>query len=62
VPKYDVTIQVNYSGQITADSVAQAEDIAWTAYEGDDPALTYDSVEGIEVIEMEDEDDESEDD
>lgn len=54
MPKYDVTIQVNYRGVITADSVAQAEDIAWTSYEGDDPLLTYDSVEGIEVEELED--------
>jgi hypothetical protein len=50
--KYEVKIQVNYVGEIEANSEAEAEQMAWSAYYGDDPVLEYDSVEYIEVDEM----------
>jgi uncharacterized protein (DUF427 family) len=61
MPKYYVQVQVVYDGEIIADSEEQAEDLAWSAYYGDDPALTYDSVYSIEVEELEDDEDEDED-
>ena len=62
MPKYYVQVQVVYDGEIIADSEEQAEDLAWSAYYGDDPALTYDSVYSIEVEELEDDEDEDGDD
>ena len=62
MPKYYVQVQVIYDGEIIADSEEQAEDLAWSAYYGDDPALTYDSVYSIEVEELEDDEDEDGDD
>lgn len=61
MPKYYVKIQVNYSGEIEASSESEAEDLAWSAYYGDNAVLEYESVESIEVEELEDEDDEDED-
>ena len=61
MPKYYVQVQVIYDGEYEADSDEQAEEMAWSAYYGDDPALTYDSVYSIEVEELEEEDDEDED-
>lgn len=61
MPKYYVQVQVIYDGEYEADSDEQAEEMAWSAYYGDDPALTYDSVYSIDVEELEeDEDDEDE--
>lgn len=57
MPKYYVEIQVNYSGEIEADSEAHAEELAWSSYYGDDAPLEYDSVEEIRVEEVEDEED-----
>ena len=56
MPKYYVQVQVNYSGEIEADSEAHAEELAWSSYYGDDAPLEYDSVESIEVEEVEEED------
>lgn len=62
VPTYYVKVQVNYDGEIVADSEEQAEEMAWSAYYGDDAVLEYSSVESIDVEELEeDEDDEDED-
>jgi len=61
MPKYYVEIQVNYDGEIEADSEEQATDLAWSAYYGDDALLEYASVENITVEELESEDDEDED-
>jgi hypothetical protein len=61
MPKYYVKVQVCYDGEIEAESEAQAEDLAWSAYYGDDAVLHYDSVYSIDVEELEDEDDEDED-
>ena len=60
MPKYYVQVQVIYDGEIEASSESEAEDLAWSSYYGDDPALTYDSVYSIEVEELEEEDDEDE--
>ena len=49
--KYNVKVQVNYEGDIWAESEAEAEQKAWHSYYGDDPDLTYDSVESIDVDE-----------
>jgi hypothetical protein len=61
MPKYYVQVQVVYDGEIEAESEAQAEDLAWSAYYGDDPALTYDSVYSIDVEELEDDEEDDED-
>ena len=60
MPKYYVKVQVNYDGEIEAESEAQAEEMAWHSYYGDDAVLQYDSVESIDVEELE-EDEEDED-
>jgi hypothetical protein len=60
MPKYYVKVQVCYDGEIIADSEQQAEDLAWSAYYGDDAVLQYDSVYSIDVEEL-DEEDEDED-
>ena len=60
VSKYYVKIQVNYSGEIEANSESEAEDLAWSAYYGSNAVLEYESVESIEVEELEDEDEEDE--
>jgi len=62
MPKYYVQVQVNYSGEIEADSEAHAEELAWSSYYGDDAELQYDSVESIEVEELEDDEDEDDED
>ena len=49
--KYNVKVQVNYEGDIYANSEAEAEEMAWHSYYGDDATVTYDSVESIEVDE-----------
>jgi len=60
MPTYYVKIQVNYDGEIEADSEEQAEEMAWSGYYGNDAVLDYASVESIEVEELESEDDEDE--
>jgi len=61
MPKYYVEIQVNYCGEIEAESSEQAEELAWSSYYGDDAPLEYDSVEEIRVEEVEDDEDEEDD-
>jgi uncharacterized protein (DUF427 family) len=58
MPTYYVKVQVNYDGEIVADSEEQAEEMAWSAYYGDNATLEYSSVESIDVEELESEDDE----
>ena len=60
MPKYYVKVQVSYDGEIEAESEAQAEEMAWSGYYGDDAILQYDSVYSIDVEELE-EDEEEED-
>lgn len=51
--KYNVKVQVNYEGELYANSPEEAEELAWKSW-GDtfDSAITYDSVEDIEVEEL----------
>lgn len=49
--RYEVKIQVNYVGDIEANSEAEAEEMAWHSYYGSEATLQYDSVESIEVDE-----------
>ena len=51
--KFYVEIQVNYCGDIWAESEDEAEEKAWHSYYGDDAPLGYDSVEDIRVEEYE---------
>ncbi len=60
VPNYEVKIQVNYSGIIVANTEQEAEEMAWSAYYGEDAVLEYESVESIEVEEQEEEEEEEE--
>lgn len=50
--KFDVKIQVNYAGEIEANSAEEAEQLAWSAYYGEDATLEYESVEYIEVEQL----------
>jgi hypothetical protein len=61
MPKYYVKVQVCYDGEIIADSEEQAEDLAWSAYYGDDATLQYDSVYSIDVEELEEDEEDEED-
>jgi hypothetical protein len=49
--KYYVKVQVNYDGDIEANSPEEAEQLAWHSYYGDNATLIYDSVESIDVEE-----------
>lgn len=61
MPKYNVEMMIEFSGEIEADSKEEAEEMAWNAW-GDsmDSEITYDGVYSIEVEEIE-EDEEIED-
>lgn len=61
MPRYEVTMLIEFSGELEADSVEEAEQLAWTSW-GDtmDNAITYSSVDSIEVAELEYEEDEEE--
>ena len=50
MPRYYVTIQVDFSGHIEAEDREEAEKLAWTSW-GDtmDNELTYDGVNDITV-------------
>ena len=63
MPRYYVTISVEFSGNLEADSREDAEQKAWTAW-GDtmDNELTYDGVLDITVEEDPEEEDEEEED
>jgi hypothetical protein len=63
MPRYEVNMTVEFSGEIEANNSEEAEQMAWTAW-GDraDCALTYDGVDSIRVMEIESEDDEEEED
>jgi len=57
---YQVTINVEYNGELEADSKEQAEDLAWTSYgDNDGSALTYFGVDSIIVERMDQDESES---
>ena len=53
MPNYYVKVQVIYDGEYEAESEEQAEEMAWSAYYGDNATLQYDSVYSIDVEELE---------
>lgn len=64
MPKYEVKMLVEFSGELEAESPEAAEKLAWTSW-GDtmDKEITYDNVDSIEIQEIEDyEEDEEEED
>ena len=61
MPNYYVKVQVIYDGEYEAESEEQAEEMAWSAYYGDNATLQYDSVYSIDVEELEADEEEDED-
>lgn len=61
MPKYYVTMRIDFAGELEAESAEAAEQLAWTSW-GDtsDNDITYDGVYDIKVEEL-DEDEEEED-
>ena len=59
MPKYYVTMRIDFAGEIEADSKEHAEELAWTSW-GDtmDNDITYDGVYSIDVEEMEEDEEE----
>jgi hypothetical protein len=62
MPRYYVEMRIDFNGEIEADSKEHAEELAWTSW-GDtaDNDITYDGVYSIDVSELDEEDEESED-
>ena len=62
MPKYYVTMRIDFAGELEAESEEAAVELAWTSW-GDtmDNPIQYDGVYSIDVEEMEDEEDEEED-
>ena len=65
MPKYQIEMMIEFSGEIEAESEEAAEQLAWTSWgETYDSPITYDGVYSIDVEaidEDEDEEEESED-
>jgi hypothetical protein len=62
MPKYYVKMRIDFDGEIEADSMHEAEQLAYTSW-GDSVTddISYDGVYSIDVEEIEDEEDEDED-
>jgi hypothetical protein len=62
MPKYYVTMRIDFAGELEAESKEAAEALAWTSW-GDtmDNDITYDGVYSIDVEELEDDEEEEED-
>lgn len=62
MPKYEVSILVEFTGELEADSREEAEQLAHTSWgETFDSPLTFSAVESVELDELEPEEDEEED-
>jgi len=63
MPKYYVTMRIDFAGELEAENAEEAEKLAWTSW-GDtmDNDITYDGVYSIDVEELEDDEDEEEED
>ena len=63
MPKYYVTMRIDFAGELEAENAEEAEKLAWTSW-GDtmDNEITYDGVYSIDVEELEDDEDEEEED
>jgi hypothetical protein len=63
MPRYQVEMMIEFSGEIEADSEEHAEQLAWTSWgETYDSPIVYDGVYSIEVEALEEEDEEDEED
>jgi hypothetical protein len=62
MPRYYVKMRIDFDGEIEADSMQEAEQLAYTSW-GDTMSsdITYDGVYSIDLEELEDEDEEDED-
>ena len=63
MPKYQIDMMVQFSGEIEADSEEHAEQLAWTSWgETYDSPVTYDGVYSIDVEALDEEDEDEEED
>jgi hypothetical protein len=63
MPRYNVEMMIEFSGEIEAESEEAAEQLAWTSWgETYDSPIVYDGVYSIEVEALEEEDEEDEED
>ena len=61
MPKYEVSILVEFTGELEADSREEAEQLAHTSWgETFDSPLTFIAVESVELDELDEEDEEEE--
>ena len=62
MPRYYVKMRIDFDGEIEADSMHEAEQLAYTSW-GDTMSsdITYDGVYSIDLEELDDEEDEDED-
>jgi hypothetical protein len=63
MPRYYVKMRIDFDGEIEADSMHEAEQLAHTSW-GDSVSddISFDGIYSIDVEELEDEEDEDEDD
>lgn len=62
MPRYNVQMMIEFSGELEAETPEAAEQLAWTSW-GDtyDSDITYDGVYSIDVDEIEEDEEEEED-
>lgn len=63
MPRYQVEMMIEFSGEIEAESEEAAEQLAWTSWgETYDSPIVYDGVYSIDVEEIEEDEEEDEED
>ncbi len=63
MPRYQVEMRIDFSGEIEAESEEAAEQLAWTSWgETYDSPIVYDGVYSIDVEEIEEDEEEDEED
>lgn len=61
MPRYNVEMMIEFSGEIEADNEEHAEQLAWTSWgETYESPIVYDGVYSIEVEKVEEDEDEDE--
>lgn len=61
MPRYQVEMMIEFSGEIEAESEEAAEQLAWTSWgETYDSPIVYDGVYSIDVEEIEEDEEEDE--
>jgi hypothetical protein len=59
MPKYEVSVLVEFTGELEADSPEEAEQLAHTSWgETFDSPLTFSAVDSVELDELDEEDEE----